>query len=90
MLPHCEQRRRACAQTFFSRVNMLFYAGAALSQPVWDGCDGARRMRACGERIVMVHRAGRDRDRAAVASTAPGTTRNVAGDIGAAGARASR
>ncbi len=40
-------------QTFFSRLNMLFFAGAALSQPVWDQLDEVAEM-ACGERIRML------------------------------------
>jgi feruloyl-CoA synthase len=38
---------------FFSRVNMLFFAGAGLSQPVWDKLDAVAE-RACGERIRMI------------------------------------
>jgi feruloyl-CoA synthase len=39
-------------ENFFSRVKFMFYAGAGLSQSVWDGY---RRMMAetCGERILM-------------------------------------
>ena len=39
--------------TFFSRVNMLFFAGAGLSQPVWDKLDRVAEA-ACGERIRML------------------------------------
>ena len=38
---------------FFSRVNMLFFAGAGLSQPVWDKLDRVAEA-ACGERIRML------------------------------------
>ena len=38
---------------FFSRVNMLFFAGAGLSQPVWDKLDAVAEQ-ACGERIRML------------------------------------
>ena len=38
---------------FFSRVNMLFFAGAGLSQPVWDKLDRVAEQ-ACGERIRML------------------------------------
>ena len=38
---------------FFSRVNMLFFAGAGLSQPVWDQLDRVAEA-ACGERIRML------------------------------------
>jgi feruloyl-CoA synthase len=37
---------------FFSRVKMLFFAGAGLSQPVWDKLDRVAEA-ACGERIRM-------------------------------------
>ena len=40
-------------ETFFSRVNMLFFAGAGLSQPVWDKLDRMAEL-ACGERIHML------------------------------------
>ncbi|MBI3512599.1 MAG: feruloyl-CoA synthase, partial [Proteobacteria bacterium] len=43
----------ALRQTFFSRVQMLFYAGAGLSQYVWDDLD-ALAVETCGERIMMV------------------------------------
>ncbi len=36
LLPHLEADR-AFARHFFSRLEMLFYAGAGLAQPVWDG-----------------------------------------------------
>ena len=37
----------------FSRVQMLFYAGAGLAQPVWDAMDELA-VQACGERILWV------------------------------------
>ncbi|MGE5793181.1 MAG: feruloyl-CoA synthase [Bacteroidota bacterium] len=37
----------------FSRVQMLFYAGAGLAQPVWDAMDELA-VEACGERILWV------------------------------------
>ena len=40
-------------ETFFSRVNMFFFAGAGLSQPVWDKLDRMAEL-ACGERIRML------------------------------------
>jgi feruloyl-CoA synthase len=39
--------------TFFSRVKMLFFAGAGLSQPVWDKLDRIAEQ-SCGERIRML------------------------------------
>jgi feruloyl-CoA synthase len=38
---------------FFSRIKLMQYAGASLSQHVWDGLDGAARA-ATGERIMMI------------------------------------
>lgn len=38
---------------FFSRVQMLFYAGAGLSQPVWDALEELA-IETCGERIMIV------------------------------------
>jgi feruloyl-CoA synthase len=43
----------AMRETFFSRVNMLFFAGAGLSQPVWDKLDRMAEI-TCGERIKML------------------------------------
>ncbi len=38
---------------FFSRIKLMQYAGASLSQHVWDGLDSAARS-ATGERIMMI------------------------------------
>ena len=43
----------ALRERFFSRVKMLFFAGAGLSQPVWDKLDRMAEL-ACGERIRML------------------------------------
>jgi feruloyl-CoA synthase len=40
-------------EKFFSRVGMLFYAGAGLAQPVWDAFD-ALAIETCGERILWI------------------------------------
>ena len=40
-------------EKFFSRLQMLFYAGAGLSQPVWDELERLA-VEACGERIMMI------------------------------------
>src|SRR5579872_2257459 len=51
LLPHF----RADAQlreTFFSRVKFMFYAGAGLSQPLWDAYRQLM-LDTCGERILM-------------------------------------
>jgi feruloyl-CoA synthase len=44
---------RELRENFFSRLKMLFYAGAGLSQPVWDAYRKLAR-ETCGERVVMV------------------------------------
>jgi feruloyl-CoA synthase len=44
---------RALARHFFSRVKMLFYAAAGLSQPVWDRLHRVAE-ETCGERILMI------------------------------------
>jgi len=43
----------ALRDNFFSRVKLLQYAGASLSQHVWDGLDSAARA-ATGERIMII------------------------------------
>ena len=40
-------------QSFFRRLKLLFYAGAGLSQPVWDAYRELA-LETCGERILMV------------------------------------
>jgi feruloyl-CoA synthase len=40
-------------ENFFRNLELLFYAGAGLSQPVWDAYR-ALAMETCGERVVMV------------------------------------
>jgi feruloyl-CoA synthase len=52
LLPHLRADRRL-RETFFSRLRLLFYAGAGLSQPVWDAYR-ALALETCGERIIMV------------------------------------
>jgi feruloyl-CoA synthase len=52
LLPALRADRRLC-ETFFSRMRLLFYAGAGLSQPVWDAYR-ALALETCGERIIMV------------------------------------
>ena len=47
------ERDEALAKTFFARVKMLFYAGASLSQDVWNRLSSVAT-RTCGERIVII------------------------------------
>jgi feruloyl-CoA synthase len=44
---------RQLCERFFSRVRLLFYAGAGLSQPVWDAYRELA-VETCGERVIMV------------------------------------
>jgi len=39
-------------ETFFRRLGLMFYAGAGLSQPVWDAYRELA-FKTCGERIIM-------------------------------------
>jgi feruloyl-CoA synthase len=47
------RREPALRERFFSRVGMLFYAGAGLPQPVWDAFEDLAA-RTCGERILWI------------------------------------
>ena len=44
---------RQLREKFFSRLQLLFYAAAGLSQPVWDAYR-ALALETCGERVIMV------------------------------------
>jgi feruloyl-CoA synthase len=52
LIPYLD-RDRVLRERFFSRVGMLFYAGAGLSQHGWDELDRLA-VDACGERIMMI------------------------------------
>jgi feruloyl-CoA synthase len=43
---------RELRESFFRRLGMMFYAGAGLSQPVWDAYRELAS-KTCGERIIM-------------------------------------
>jgi feruloyl-CoA synthase len=43
---------RPLREKFFSRMRLLFYAGAGLSQPVWDAYRELG-VETCGERVIM-------------------------------------
>ncbi len=43
---------RELRETFFRRLGLMFYAGAGLSQPVWDAYRDLA-FKTCGERIIM-------------------------------------
>jgi feruloyl-CoA synthase len=40
-------------QNFFSRLRLMYYAGAGLSQPVWDALESLS-IETCGEKILML------------------------------------
>ncbi|HEY5147417.1 MAG TPA: feruloyl-CoA synthase [Polyangiaceae bacterium] len=46
------QADAALRTRFFSRLKLMFYAGAGLSQPVWDGLERLA-LETVGERVVM-------------------------------------
>jgi feruloyl-CoA synthase len=46
------QKDKPLRENFFSRLKFMFYAGAALSQPLWDGYRRLM-METCGERVLM-------------------------------------
>ena len=78
LLPYLEGDA-ALAQTFFSRVKCLFYAGASLSQPVWDRLQQVAA-KTTGHRITMMSGLGST-------ETAPGAitvarTIHCAGTVG--------
>jgi feruloyl-CoA synthase len=52
LLPYL-QRDPELAKNFFSRLKAIQYAGASLSQPVWDGIEDVA-VRTTGERIFMM------------------------------------
>ena len=47
------KREPALRKKFFSRVGLLFYAGAGLPQPVWDAFEELA-VQTCGERILWI------------------------------------
>jgi feruloyl-CoA synthase len=51
LLPHLQADEQV-RQTFFSRVRMLYVAGAGLSQHVWDEINRAA-VETCGEQILL-------------------------------------
>jgi feruloyl-CoA synthase len=51
LLPHFRKDARL-RENFFSRVKFMFYAGAGLSQAIWDGYR-ALMNETCGERVLM-------------------------------------
>ena len=52
-LTHALDADPALAKSFFSRLKMMFYAAASLSQPIWDDLHRIAE-RTVGERILMI------------------------------------
>jgi feruloyl-CoA synthase len=52
LLPYF-RKDKGLRDLFFSRLRLMFYAGAGLSQHVWDALDELA-LAACGERIAMI------------------------------------
>jgi feruloyl-CoA synthase len=52
LLLECFRDDAKLRENFFSRLKFMFYAGAALSQPLWDAYRKLM-MDVCGERILM-------------------------------------
>ncbi len=64
---------------FFSRLKLLYYAGAGLSQPVWDEMQ-RHAVEECGEQIVMF--TGLGSTETGPAGLFPGKDLRRAGDVG--------
>ena len=66
-------------QKFFSRLKLFYYAGAGLSQPVWDELQ-RHAVEECGEQIVMF--TGLGSTETGPAGLFPGKDLRRAGDVG--------
>ena len=56
LLPHFRADRQL-RETFFSRLKVLFYAGASLSRPTWDALQQLSQ-ETCGERVIFLSSLG--------------------------------
>ena len=56
LLPHFRADRQL-RETFFSRLKVLFYAGASLSRPTWDALQQLSQD-TCGERVIFLSSLG--------------------------------
>ena len=56
LIPHL-RADHALRENFFRRLKVLFYAGAALSQPTWDALEQLA-IETCGERIIFLSSLG--------------------------------
>ena len=73
------RRDRALRENFFSRLKVMFYAGASLSQTVWDEIAEIG-FETCGERIAMLTGLGATETAPSAIFTTPETSR--AGAVG--------
>ena len=78
LLPFLRQDR-ALRENFFSRLKVMFYAGASLSQTVWDEI-AELGFETCGERIAMLTGLGATETAPSAIFTTPETSR--AGAVG--------
>jgi feruloyl-CoA synthase len=78
LLPYLRERPEFRAR-FFSRLKMFYYAGASLSQPVWDELQRLA-VEACGERILVF--TGLGSTETAPAALFPGSEIPMAGFVG--------
>ncbi len=78
LLPYLRERREF-RERFFSRLKMFYYAGAGLSQPVWDELQ-QWAVETCGEEIVMF--TGLGSTETGPAALFPGKDLRRAGDVG--------
>jgi feruloyl-CoA synthase len=78
LLPYLRDRP-GFRERFFSRLKLLYYAGAGLSQPVWDELQH-HAVAACGEQIVMF--TGLGSTETGPAALFPGKDLKRAGDVG--------
>ncbi len=78
LLPYLRERPDF-RERFFSRLKMFYYAGAGLSQPVWDELQHWA-VKTCGEEIVMF--TGLGSTETGPAALFPGKDLRRAGDVG--------
>jgi feruloyl-CoA synthase len=78
LLPYLRERPEF-RKRFFSRLKMFYYAGASLSQPVWDELQQLA-VDSCGERIVVF--TGLGSTETAPAAMFPGREIPMAGYVG--------
>jgi feruloyl-CoA synthase len=78
LLPYLRDRP-GFRERFFRRLKLLYYAGAGISQPVWDELQ-QHAVAACGEQIVMF--TGLGSTETGPAALFPGKDLKRAGDVG--------